>query len=60
MKVNPVSFTGVMIGRKTDVNDAIWLAEWLTHGLIRRALLLEPPIQELRGLLRIPKQLMRE
>ncbi len=25
-------------GRKTDVNDAMWLAELLAHGLIRRAL----------------------
>jgi transposase len=46
--------------RKTDVNDAMWLAEWLTHGLIPASFVPEPPIQELRGLLRIPKQLMRE
>ena len=24
-----------MPGRKTDVNDAMWLAELLAHGLIR-------------------------
>jgi transposase len=47
-------------GRKTDVNDATWLAELLAHGLVRASFVPEPEIQELRGLLRTRKQLIRE
>jgi transposase len=47
-------------GRKTDVNDAMWLAELLAHGLVRASFVPEPEIQELRGLLRTRKQLVRE
>ncbi len=47
-------------GRKTDANDATWLAELLAHGLIRASFVPGPEIQELRGLLRTRKQLVRE
>src|SRR6516225_12480301 len=47
-------------GRKTDVNDATWLAELLAPGLIRASFVPGPEIQELRGLLRTRKQLVRE
>jgi transposase len=47
-------------GRKTDVNDATWLADLLAHGLIRGSFVPEPAIQELRGLTRTRKQLVRE
>ena len=47
-------------GRETDVNDATWLAELLAHGLIRASFVPGPEIQELRGLLRTRKQLVRE
>lgn len=47
-------------GRKTDVNDATWLVELLAHGLIRASFVPGPEIQELRGLLRTRKQLVRE
>jgi transposase len=47
-------------GRKTDVNDATWLSELLAHGLVRASFVPEPAIQELRGLLRTRKQLVRE
>src|SRR6202165_1230354 len=47
-------------GRKTDVNDAIWLAELLAHGLIRASFVPDGPTQELRALLRTRKQLVRE
>ena len=47
-------------GRKTDVNDATWLAELLAHGLVRASFVPEAPMQELRGLLRTRKQLVRE
>ena len=47
-------------GRKTDVDDAPWLAELLAHGLIRASFVPEAPTQELRALLRTRKQLVRE
>jgi transposase len=47
-------------GRKSDVNDATWLADLLAHGLIRSSFVPPPPIQELRDLTRTRKQLTRE
>lgn len=47
-------------GRKTDVADAVWLADLLAHGLIRASFVPEAPIQEMRALLRTRKQLVRE
>ena len=47
-------------GRKTDVNDAMWLAELLAHGLIRASFVPDTQTQELRTLLRTRKQLVRE
>ncbi len=47
-------------GRKTDVNDATWLAELLAHGLIRASFVPDTQTQELRTLLRTRKQLVRE
>lgn len=47
-------------GRKTDVNDATWLADLLAHGLIRGSFVPPAPIQELRDLTRTRKQLVRE
>jgi len=47
-------------GRKTDVNDAMWIADLLAHGLIRGSFVPPTPIQELRGLTRTRKQLVRE
>ena len=47
-------------GRKTDVNDATWLADLLAHGLIRASFVPESQTQELRTLLRTRKQLVRE
>jgi transposase len=47
-------------GRKTDINDAAWLAELLAHGLIRGSFVPDGPTQDLRGLLRTRKQLVRE
>ena len=47
-------------GRKTDVADALWLAELLAHGLIRPSFVPETPTQEMRALLRTRKQLVRE
>jgi transposase len=47
-------------GRKTDVNDATWLADLLAHGLIRGSFVPPRPVQELRALTRTRKQLVRE
>jgi transposase len=47
-------------GRKTDVNDATWIADLLAHGLIRASFVPPAPIQELRDLTRTRKQLVRE
>jgi hypothetical protein len=38
-------------GRKTDVNDAMWLAELLAHGLIRASFVPDAQTQEMRNLL---------
>jgi transposase len=47
-------------GRKTDVNDATWLADLLAHGLIRGSFVPDAETQILRSLLRTRKQLVRE
>ena len=47
-------------GRKTDVNDAMWLADLLAHGLVRGSFVPDIATQEQRGLLRTRKQLNRE
>ena len=47
-------------GRKTDVNDAMWLADLLAHGLIGASFVPPQPQQELRALTRTRKQFVRE
>src|SRR6202521_2950795 len=47
-------------GRKTDVNDATWIADLVACGLIRPSFFPDEAIQELRSLLRARKQLTRE
>ena len=47
-------------GRKTDVNDAMWLADLLAHGLIRASFVPPVTVQELRTLTRTRKQFVRE
>jgi transposase len=47
-------------GRKSDVNDAMWIADLLAHGLIRSSFVPPAAIQELRDLTRTRKQLVRE
>jgi transposase len=47
-------------GRKSDVNDAMWLADLLAHGLIRGSFVPPAPVQEMRDLTRTRKQLVRE
>lgn len=47
-------------GRKTDVNDAMWIADLLAHGLIRASFVPGTSIQALRDLTRTRKQLVRQ
>ncbi|HEX5011633.1 MAG TPA: IS110 family transposase [Planctomycetota bacterium] len=47
-------------GRKSDTNDAAWIANLLAHGLITASMIPPTPIQELRDLTRTRKQLVRE
>ena len=47
-------------GRKTDVNDATWIADLLAHGLIRSSFVPAAPLHELRDLTRTRTQLLRE
>jgi transposase len=47
-------------GRKTDVNDAQWIAELLAHGLIRASFVPPSSIQDMRTMMRTRKQLVRE
>jgi Transposase/Terminase RNaseH-like domain len=47
-------------GRKTDVNDAMWLADLLAHGLIRSSFVPPMAVQARRDLTRARKQLMRK
>jgi transposase len=56
---NPAHIRNVP-GRKSDQNDANWIAELLAHGLVRASLVPPGPILELRDLTRTRKQLVRE
>ena len=47
-------------GRKSDVSDAMWLADLLAHGLVRGSFVPPTPIQEMRDLTRTRKQFVRE
>src|ERR1700730_516705 len=47
-------------GRKSDMNDATWIADLLAHGLIRSSFVPPAPIQDLRDLTRTRRQLVHE
>jgi len=47
-------------GRKTDANDAAWLADLMAHGLIKASFVPDEPTQQMRDLLRTRKQFVRE
>ena len=47
-------------GRKTDVKDAVWLADLLAHGLVTASFVPPEPILELRDLTRTRRQLVRQ
>lgn len=47
-------------GRKSDVTDAMWIADLVAHGLIRASFVPPTPIQDLRDLTRTRRQLVAE
>jgi hypothetical protein len=47
-------------GRKTELTDAMWIADLAAHGLIKASFVPDAEIQELRALTRTRKQLVRE
>ena len=47
-------------GRKTDMNDAAWIADLAAFGLIKASFVPDESVQELRTLMRTRKQLTRE
>ncbi len=47
-------------GRKTDVKDAVWLADLMAHGLVKASFVPDEPTQQMRNLLRTRKQFVRE
>jgi len=47
-------------GRKTDVNDAAWIADLAAFGLLKASFVPEEDLHELRTLMRTRKQLVRE
>ena len=47
-------------GRKTDRNDAMWIADLVACGLIRASFVPDEPLQQLRSLMRTRKQFSRE
>ena len=47
-------------GRKSDVNDAVWISDLLAHGLIRANFVPPAQIQDVRDLTRTRTQLARE
>jgi len=49
-----------MPGRKTDVADAVWLAELAAHGLLRASFVPPEPIRELRDLTRTRAIVVRD
>ncbi len=57
--VNPKHFRAVP-GRKTDVQDAEWLADLLRHGLLRASYIPARPERELRELTRYRTALVHE
>ena len=57
--VNPAHIKNVP-GRKTDINDAAWIADLLRHGLLRPSFIPDRPQRELRELTRQRTQWLAE
>jgi transposase len=50
----------VVPGRKSDVSDAMWIAQLVQFGLVRPSFVPPPPIRRLRDLTRLRTSLTRE
>jgi transposase len=59
MLVNPQHMRAVP-GRKTDVKDAEWIADLLSHGLLRPSFIPPAPIRTVRELTRYRKTLVQQ
>lgn len=57
--VNPAHIKKVP-GRKSDVTDAMWIAQLVQFGLVRPSLVPPPPIRRLRDLTRLRTSLVRD
>jgi transposase len=57
--VNPQHIK-VVPGRKSDVSDAMWIAQLVQFGLVRPSFVPPPPIRRLRDLTRLRTSLIRE
>ena len=57
--VNPAHIKKVP-GRKSDVSDAVWIAQLVQHGLVRPSFVPPPPIRQLRDLTRLRTALVRD
>ncbi len=47
-------------GRKTDIQDCVWIAQLLEHGLLRGSFVPPAPIRDLRDLTRYRKALIQD
>ena len=47
-------------GHKTDIKDSAWIAQLLSHGLLKASFIPPKPIRDLRDLLRSRKSLVQE
>ena len=47
-------------GRKTDVKDCEWIADWMRHGLLRRSFIPPHEIRDLRDLVRTRTTMLRD
>lgn len=57
--VNPAHMKNVP-GRKTDVNDAQWIADLLAHGLLTASFVPPRPVRDLRDLTRYRRALIND
>ena len=57
--INPAHIKKVP-GRKSDVSDAMWIAQLVQFGLVRASFVPPPPIRRLRDLTRLRTSLVRD
>ena len=47
-------------GQKTDIKDSVWIAQLLSHGLLKASFIPPKPIRDLRDLVRARKTLVQQ